>query len=309
MIYEYDKKIEELLNGFIDGELTPQQLAEVQQLVRKDKGVARRLTELQRCRLLVSSLPPAEPPAEVVAGIKQAVKSRTAPLRTKIESPRGARHLFVRQLLAASVIVGLFGILAAVIFQIAAPTESHRPVVAVAPQESSVGIYSLQLQTPDFTGVDAFIKKLLDDSSWLKVEAKQHSTDRSTYRVLCSRAALETLMSDLTPVWPKFDSAKLVVHTQDLGRAVEVDSITPDQITDIARQDNDDQRTRLAQDFATLNSVNRALPEQKQTENSPEMLTIPKPVLTSGEKNPSPAPEGAFDQISIDLSIVVSSHK
>ena len=283
MMYEKNQKIEELLNAFIDDELTPEEQAQVQQLVSKDKGIARRLTELQRCRVLVSSLPPAEPPAEVIAGIKQLVQNRTVAVRRNIESPRGARHLFVRHLLAASVIVGLLGILAAVIFQIVTPTESMQSAVAVAGQQSGVGIYSLQLQTADFTGVDAFIKKLLTDNSSLKVEPGQHSADRSAYRILCSRTALESLMSDLTPVWPKFDSATLLVHTQDITSVVEIDGVRPEQVSDIARQVTDDQRTRLAKDFAALNCLERLMPEQKLTAlsgNTPEIITIPKPVLT-----------------------------
>lgn len=312
MMYKKDQRIEELLNGFIDDELTPAEQAEVQRLISKDKGIARRLTELERCRMLVNSLPPAEPPAEVIAGIKQLLRSRTTEGQKDIESRHGARHLFVRHLLAASIIVGLFGILAAVIFQITSSTDSRQPVVAVLPQESSVGVYSLQFQTADFTGVDAFIKKLLDDSSWLKVEAQKEFQGRSTYRVLCSKAALEVLMSDLAPVWSKFDSATLVVHTQDLGRFVEIEAITPEQITDIAKQDTTDQRVRLAKDFAALNSIERLMPEQKLlalTGNNPEIITIPKPVLTSGDKNSTTVPKGASDQVRVDLSIVVSAHK
>ena len=316
MKFKYDPKIDEMLSGFMDGQLTPAEEAEVQRLVGKDKKVARRLNELERCRVLVNSLPPAEPPAKVVAGIQQLIRSRTSGREMEIESRRGARHLFVRHLLAASIMVGLLGILAAVIYKIASMPQGSPPVVALEPREPSraqVGIYSLQLQTADFTGVDAFIKKLLDDSSWLKVEAKKEVPGRSTYRVLCSRGALEALMSDLAPVWSKFDAATLFVHTDTIGRYVSIEAIRPQQFADIARQDTADQRIRLAKDFATLNSIERLMPGGKllafEDSSFPELSAIPKPVLTSGGKNLAVAPKGASDQVRIDLSIVVSSHK
>jgi hypothetical protein len=55
------------------------------------------------------------------------------------------------------------------------------------------------------------------------------------------------------------------------------------------------------------------MPDEKMlalTERSmPELTTIPKPVLTSADKNSVTAPKGAWDQIQVDLNIVVAGHK
>jgi hypothetical protein len=347
MINRNDPKIEELLNGFLDGELTEPEQAEVQRLISEDKEIARRLMELERCRMLVNSLPPAEPPAEVVAGIKQLIRSRTAPStplpstalgtgpstplgtgRTsgremEIESRRGTRQLFVRHVLAASVMIGLLGLLAGVIYMITSPADIKRPVAIVKPgpaetqkvvtdvaNEADIGVYSLRLQTADFTGVDAYVRKLLDESTWLKYESKKEGPGRSAYRVLCSKGGLEALVSDMAAVWSKFDSATLVVHTEDVSRSVAVEDVRPEQITDIAKQDTADARVRLAKDFAALNGIERTISEQTMfaftDKTYPELTAIPKPVLTSSEKGSAAVPKGANDQVCVDLSIIVS---
>jgi hypothetical protein len=328
---ENDPRIEELLNGFLDGELSDQEQAQVQRLVREDESIARRLRELERCRLLVLSLPPAEPPAEVVAGIRELLRSRMDGGRDYAEQHRGVRHLFTRQVLAAAVMIGLVGLLGAVIYKIVGPVDSTPPVAvqprpAIAPQvfpqetktvakaeETGVGFYTLRLTTTDYVAVDAFVNKLLDESSWLRYDVTKEPSKRSIYRVFCSKGGLSSLVSDLAAAWPKFDSATLLVHTGDVGRYVAVEQVQPGQITDIVNQDSADGRISLAKDFAVLNHVGLVSPERRVlafVEHSyPELTAIPRPVLTSGEKTTPAVPEDASDKVRVDLSIVVSAHK
>lgn len=343
MNFEQDPKIEELLNSYIDDELSADERSEVQRLIRENPTTAQRLRRLERCKALVSSLPPAEPPAEVVAGIKQLLRNHSAGTSESdhIESRRGARRLFIRQVLAASIIIGLVSVMGAVVYKIVGPAETTTPivaanpaptvkptalpvatkpqetqkevVVAVAEETTSAGLYSLQLQTADFAAVDAYVNKLLEESPWLRYEATKDQPGKSAYRILCSRGGLEAMMSDLATVWSKFDSTTLIVRTDNLGQYVTVASIKPGQITALARQNTIDKRVKLANDFAMLNTVSQIMPDEKMlaaTEQSlPELTTIPKPVLTSGDKNAVTAPKGAWDQVQVDLNIVVTNHK
>jgi anti-sigma-K factor RskA len=343
MNFEQNPKIEELLNGYIDDELSADERAEVQRLIREHNTIAQRLRQLERCKSLVSSLAPAEPPAQVVAGIKELIHSRSTSSRTSehIERRRGARHLFIRQALAASIIIGLVGIMGAVVYKIVGPEQNTSPIAAIKPvptihrtaspvaakpqetpkavvvaaaeETTSVGLYSLQLQTADFAAVDAYVNKLLEESPWLRYEATKNQPGKSAYRILCSRGGLEAMMSDLATVWSKFDSTTLIVRTDDVGRYVTVASVKPEQIADIARQNTIDSRVKVAKDFAVLNSVEQIMPGEKMLaameRPMPELTTIPKPVLTSGEKNAAAAPKGAWDKIQVDLNIVVAGHK
>ncbi len=339
MNLEQNPKIEELLNGYIDSELSADERSQVERLIREDHVIAQRLRQLKRCKELVNSLPPAEPPAQVVAGIKELIRSRsTGGVISEIEKRRGARHLFIRQALAASIIIGLVGIMGAVVYKIVGPEQTATPIVAVKPapaikhavamkpqetkkevvvavaeETTSVGLYSLQLQTADFAAVDAYVNKLLEESPWLRYEATKDQPGKSAYRILCSRGGLEAMMSDLATVWSKFDSTTLIVRTDNFGQSVTVASVKPEQIADIARQNTISNRVKLAKDFAALNSISQMMPDEKMlalTDRSiPELTTIPKPVLTSGEKNAVTAPKGAWDKIQVDLNIVVAGHK
>ena len=349
MNYEKESKIEELLNSYLDGELSQREQVEVQRLVSNDERAARRLRELERCRLLVSSLPPAEPPAQVVAGIKKLLHGRLAGIADGQDDARlGARHLFVRQVLAASVIIGLAGLLLAVVYQIVGPEKMTprtvavqtspaapspgQPVVSgvepsrgVSPQvvpsgaektiaaedAAGVGIYSLQLETTDFAAVDAFVNKLLIESPWLRFDTAKEKLGRSVYRVVCSRKGLETLISDLAPAWTKFDSATLIVHS-GIGEYVAVESVQPEQIGKIVNQDTPDERIKLAKDFAVLNDIEQLSHAVQMlalaNRDYPELTNIPRPVLTSGEKR-ADMPRDASDRVRVDLTIIVTGHK
>jgi hypothetical protein len=331
MNFEQNPKIEELLNSYLDGELSSQDCAEVQRLVREDKSIARRLRQLERCRILVSSLPPAEPPAELVSGIKELLRSRSAGVGGEfehIDRRRGEQHLLARQVVAAAVMIGLFGLMGAVVYKIVSPERQVTPVVAVQPvvkpevlpvetkktvaaeDKTGVGLYSLRLQTADFVAVDAFVNKLLDESSWLRYEVTKDGRSRSVYRVLCSRAGLETLVSDLSAVWSKFDSVTFVVHTDSIGQYVAVEQVRPEQITDIVKQDALAGRVKAAKDFAVLNTVEQASQEGRMLalvdHAYPELTVIPRPVLTSGEKRVAAVPENPSDRVRVDLNIVVT---
>jgi len=333
MKFENDPRIEELLNGFLDGELSTSEQAEVRRLVSKDEGVARRLQGLERCRLLMSSLPPAEPPAEVISRIKGLLRSRLAGGAGALDDTehlRGAKHLLARQVLAAAVMMGLVGLLGAVVYRIVSPPDTaQRPVAvqtrpAVAPQalpvetkktvavedKADVGLYSLRLATTDFAAVDAFVNKLLDESAALQYDVTKEPPKRSVYRVLCSKAGLSALVADLAQAWSKFDSATLVVHTGDIGQYVAVESVRPEQITDIVNQNMPEERIRLAKDFAVLNNISQITQAGKMLAFSdrtyPELTAIPKPVLTSGEKTAPAVPEGASGKFRVDLTIVVT---
>jgi hypothetical protein len=343
MKFDKNQNIEELLNGFVDGELSAQEAAEVQQLVEKDPSIARRLHEIETCRMLVSSLPHAEPPAGVVSGIKEVVQGKwsqgirvgyTQKRSSKFPTTPGHLHLFTRQVLAASIVVGLVGLLGAVIYRILEPQNSTTKIVAEVPeptvtepekaveavkaanQASAVVVYSLKLTTADFAGVDSFINKLLDESTWLKFQTAKVQPGQSAYRVYCSRAALEDLMTNLAPVWSRFDSTTLVVHNDNTSEQVAVEQVRPEQVADIAKQETITERVKLARDFAVINGVHRLLPQERMVAlgsgiSAPEqeLITIPKPVLTSGEKSLLTTPKGFSDQVQVNLNIVLSLHK
>ena len=69
--------LDELLSSFMDGELSPRQRTEVQRMAAHDPAVARRLRQLQNCRTLFCSLPPAEAPGDMLEQIRQSLERKT----------------------------------------------------------------------------------------------------------------------------------------------------------------------------------------------------------------------------------------
>lgn len=310
--------IDELLNGLIDGELSVREQTEVQRLIAHDEGVARRLRELQDCKVLVGSLPFVEAPAGMAEQIKASL-GRSAPIvqpPVRIEQV-GARHLLVRKVAAAAAMVGLVAVLAAVIYTIVAPESGTERPVAVKDWEHPVGELKtikakrriaavteepvlksgltemefagrLELETKELAIVEASINRAIEDN-WLldKVSPKSEGNER-VYTLNCSREALRLLLADLDNIWQRFDSATLAVETDRLGEQVVVEAVGTGQVIEIAKQDSLERRVDVARDFAVLNKMTELSAGKEMFAAidgaQPDLTVIPKPVLTSSEK-------------------------
>ena len=59
--------IDELLNSYIDDELPQRHQTEVKRLIRHDPQIAQRLEELEKCKILLNSLPCEQAPESTLA--------------------------------------------------------------------------------------------------------------------------------------------------------------------------------------------------------------------------------------------------
>ncbi len=309
--------IDELLNSFIDGELTTRQLTEVQRLMVHDGRIAQRLWELQKCKMLVSSLPCAKAPAEMAGDIQTSLERRTllGQQQKHFDERKGARHLLVRKVLAAAAMIGLAAGLLAVVYTILAPqsgtekpiaiedwqqpareieARSSQPSIAVIAEESMsqpVGFNArLELKTSVLAAVNAFIRRAIEDNGLLDCSSSKAEGGKSIYVLSCSRQALSLLLADLENVWEKFDSATLFVETDQFGDKVVVTQVSAEQIAEIANQDSLERRIKIAKDFAVLNNMVEFLPGKEVfaviDDRGENLITIPKPVLTSAVRRP-----------------------
>ena len=329
-------EIDELLNSFIDGELTARQQTEVQRLMAHDAKIAQRLRQLQKCKMLVGSLPVAEAPDGMLEDIKASLEKRTllGEQRSDFDERAGARHLLVRRVLAATAMIGLVAVLATVVYTIVAPeTVLERPVAiegqklpgeieTVGPRppfllsQESRGVTMefsgrLELKTSALVAVNAFISKAIEDNGLSGSHRAAHQQDKGVYSLSCSREGLNLLLADLGGIWEKFDSATLFVETEVFGRQVTVDAVTAEQIAEIVNQDSLQRRTEVAKDFALLNNTAERLPGREIIagigEGSRSLITIPKPVLTTWDRKTTKKPAGrAEDKQKVHLAIVVA---
>jgi len=333
--------IDELLNSFIDGELTQRERIEVQRLISHNPQVAERLAELQRCKMLVDSLPCAEAPDGMAEQIKAALERRilSAQQPEHFDERAGARHLLVRKVVAAAAMIGLVAILAAVIYTIVGPervTEEpivsrdwRPPVIEVAVEkpspsavataekpvtETTVAVKGfnglLEVKTGMLVAVDAFISKAIENNGLLSLAGPRNQQVKGVYALICSREALGLLLADLENVWARFDSATLFVETDQARGEVVVEAVTAEQIAEIANQGSIESRIEVAKGFAVLNNVAELLPGKEVfaaiDSRTEDLITIPKPVLTTGAKPIRKPPSRVKDEGQVHLTIVVT---
>ena len=325
-------KIDELLNSFIDGELPPRQQTEVQRLIAHDPEIARRLHQLQKCKMLLTSLPSARTPAGLSRNIIVTLERKTllGEPPSSIEQLAGERQLFVRKLLSAAAIIALAAVLSVVIYNIMAPPTTPappaiatrhlpplpEPATAIPTPRPAQFAGRLELETDSFIQVDASVSKAIADNDLIDCTSLMRQPDRAEYILACSRKGLESLLADLEIVWHKFDSATLLVYTDTFGQQIAVNAVTADQIIQIASQDNLQRSIHVAKDFAALNNVAELLPGKDVLTaidaRTADLITtprIPKPVLTAWPKTIKKPTGQLKTDAKVSLAITVVADK
>ena len=349
-----DANIDELLNSFLDGEATERERTEVERLLTHDAEIAKRLAELEKCRMLVGSLPYAEAPAEVLEQIKESVGGM--PVRSfeteVFEQHRGARHLLIRQVVSVAAMVALVAVLGVVLYTILGPEgSSERPMVVddlklpakkieVEPEGAAQRLMAkadspsrsapaergklteeierflkgfsgrLELKTRTLIAADASVNRAIEDSGLARYVVSRRDGGQRVYTVVGSREAVNLLLSDLANIWERFDSTRLLVETGQADEGVVVDNVKTEQIAEIIKQDSPEGRIRAAKDIAAFNRIGEQLPGKEIfaaiSYESGDLLTIPKPVLTSSEKPITKPASGAEAEQKVLLTIVVA---
>lgn len=279
-----EMSIDELLNSFIDGELTTRQETEVRHLVESDPQIAQRLQQLQKCKLLMNSLPAAKAPVEILDNIKTSIEAQTHQERpVTYRSNIGTRSLLPRKMIAAAAMIGFAAVLTAVILTVAPPVGTEglqSPSIAVAAGFNG----KLEFRTKEFNAVDSFITRTIENNGYTDFLSPTQDPNRRIYFISCSKEGLNRLLADLDNIWDKLDSATLYVKTDDLGKQVAVNAVTAKQVAEIADQNSTDKSIEVAKDYSVLNSVAKEFPGrdifsaiEEQTSN---LMKINKPSLT-----------------------------
>lgn len=218
--------IDELLNSFIDGELSERQKTEVQRLVAHDPEIAKRFQQLQKCRMLVASLPYEQAPVDMAEKVK-ATLERKALLTEQpfaIDERRGARHLMFRKVFAAAAMFILVAVLVSVVYTIVTP-EPTRPAFGFAGR--------LELKTNNLLVVDELINNVIEDNGLADFVALKRQRDKSIYTLSCSRENLSSFLTGLENSWDNFNSATLFVETITPQEPVIVNNVDAKQIVNL----------------------------------------------------------------------------
>lgn len=313
------ENIERLLNGYIDGELTVRQQTEVKRLLGNDPRIARRLQQLQKCKMLISSVPDDPVPPEML----NEVMSRLARRSLLGEEPTvaaghkaGMRELFMRKVLAAAAMIALFAVFGLVVYTIVAPADpGGRPGSEIVkkvdlppvinPPETVLAKFNgrLELKTAEFMEMDASINRALEENDKVKTSVERFG-DKSIYVVTCTRKGLNHLLDQMDNNWARLDSATLFVESGLFAHQLAVDAVTPSQISEIAAQATLENTIRVAKDFAMFNNLSETLKSRAVLPQEINIadLGLPRPRIASFE----PTDKTIVDNPNVELVIVLT---
>ena len=261
--------IDELLCSYVDGELPPRQQTEIQRLAARDPEVGRRLRQLQNSKALISGLPRAEAPVELLERIKLAVERKTLleEQPTSSVSSAGVIHLLARRLLAAAAMIALLGVLGFVVYQIVAPVPvsnvsglvaSNGPAVPPVVVDSGFS-GQLEIRTAMVAQAEAVLKKAIDENGLSRFVESNSAADASSYRLVGSREAARRLVASLQSVWPNFDGVTLRVEDKGAS-SVTVEAVTAEQAVNIVAKETTAATLESARNYAAMNAMTRGTP-------------------------------------------------
>lgn len=335
--------IDELLNSYIDGELSDRHVTEIKRLIAHDEQVARRLRELQKTKELLAALPRAKAPAGLAEDVKKSLH-RTAPrdeYAWRDESRPGARNLLVRRLVTAAAMIALVSALGLVVFSIVKPEASEREL-AVSPRRTETAItredsvrkataevapvttdagkifalmagqMQLELKTAEPVSSAKVISKAIYDNGLLDCTTRRSQAGKNIYSLKCNKESIAALLADSKSLWAKSEVVRLAVTRPAFGRDVIVDDVSVEQVLALLQQDGTQTRVAMAQDFAALNRIAGELPGSETLTavhgRGYEGLKVGKPILTWGRPGTRRQPPSTpSEKEQIRLTIVVTS--
>ena len=304
-----DFNIEQLLNGFIDNELTEKERTEVERLIAHDPAVANRIEELKKYKILIGSLPASKAPAEMLDNIKGAIAAKEYSVLKQSYGRRIAAttQLLFRKAVSVAAMFILILALTAVIYMIVSPPSAIEPkpdlTIGQLPSAANQLIANLELKITSLSDGEEAVRKALENAGILQITESAVQTNKCQYSFNCTGEQLNLILASLEEKWEEFKSPKLVVDTAVADKPAVINDVTTWQIAEIASQDSFERRTKAAQYFAILNN-NETLPGQAEDLNNIDIESIPKPVLTKDEFEAGKTAEG---KLSINFNIILET--
>ena len=320
-------EIEELLSGYIDGELAEQERVEIERLILHDESVAEKFRLMEKQKKLLGSLPVASAPDGLLDDITAALERRFI-LDESIHAPHSAagyRGLFVRRTLTAAAMLVVVGLLGYVVLNIIMPSAGPRRETAVndtiellpvieparvvtgesfAPEPVEVVFAAdLLLTTPNLISVDNFIEKAIYSSGLFDDTIPGRQSGECVYRITADASKIAVLLSELASVRDKFEKRTFTITGAAPEKGFVADGLSFSQIAQILDSKTEGSRIQIARDFTRFNSL---MKDKTDSELAFEPTVPIKPVLTAGEKRPSNI-ENPQPSETVSLTITIKS--
>lgn len=321
-------EMEDMISGYIDGELSQRQLTEVKRLIRHDEVFAEQFRRLERQKELLGALPVEHAPAEMLDEIKLHLdkKHSASHYEAVADESAGARHLMFSRTLTAAAMFLLIGVLGFVIFNILFSVEVSEEsgsvaskilqgpgqiqlelqpsemleMVAVGARRSLPISAALEIKTIDSIGVNTFIEKAIYNTGLLDQTIPRRQSGESSYRISCSGERLALLFEELGGVWAKSNDTTMTVYGATSESDIVINNILLDQVASVFEHDKSDDYMEFAKEISVLNSAGGSIVGN-------ELLVPVKPVLTSGRARVTAfASSDAEEAENVSLTIIVT---
>jgi len=319
-------ELDELLNGYVDGELSDRQTTEVRRMMLHDRKIAARVEELMRQRQLLASLPAEAAPAGLVDSIRGVMERRSLLIAASSSSHRtaGLMHLFARKLVAAAAMLALLGGLAFLVYTVIIPNDTVGPsgITALVSEGSLPGrsapvddspvvpktvSIELLLKTVSPSGLNSVIAKTIDADGLWDCATVDRQLSKTTYSISCSKENIGGVLDELSAVWDKIAEKRLVVEATGED-AITVEAVTPKQVAAVIDLPDIPSRVASARQFA---EANNRLPVAGDADSVPaddaqSVLKIPKPALTSPDfdRAARSSVESRTDKVSLKITVL-----
>lgn len=318
MTQKDDLEKSQLLNGYLDDQLSPRQITELKRLLSHDPQMSQDLEQLARQTQLLRTLPVESAPQGMAEDIKSALERRFILNRTTSHPAAAHWRNGLRRIaaVAALVLVPMLA-LGLVVYTILRPT----PGPSGAQQIQSIALLDrnpipdnpvdvladctpiLQFQTAQPIAAADFIEKKIHAMGLMNVTVGQRESDRASYKITCSQQYIEALIEQLAELWPRCEKTTYALLSKDGTKPLaQITQIQTRQVLEMLSQNSSADAVRLA---LAINEQNIQNPDDKTNPDAPSSpLDKPiQPILAWSENNP--APNGiAQDTISIVIEIL-----
>ncbi len=327
---EYE--IDELLSGYLDGELSQRQHTEVQRLIEHDPDTRAKVDQLRKQKLLMLAMPVESAPDTLIDDIKIAMERKLIldESPTGTSESEGRRQLYFRRAMTAAVIFVLLGSLIAIVVNIIAPAPASndnfatntntgidstventsplpRPEI-VRPKDEALFSANLALTTKESIAMSSFVWKAIFNNGLRDDTYPERLTSKTTYQITSDVDRVIALLNEIATAWDRCDTAALSAYSAGIDSDIVIENITAQQAVSVFTQDNTDKRLELAKVYATLNTSTGDDREQMllamKANDSKDVPPIPiKPEYTSGPKTPVAKPDHDAEKVTLIITI------
>ena len=316
------EKMDSLIHGFLDGELTQRQMTELKRLAQHNPAIKKELHGFYRQKELLSALPVEKAPKELAEGVRWRLERRmilesetAAEIRPVVQA-----HLLLRRIGAVAAMLFLpLGILGLLLFQIMKPTDeapvTSSPVVQMDPVgemallernpqsgnpegAAPISLGHLTLVTDQPIAVNDQIKQAIFSNQLITATRSERNEGNTVYRIQCRHEQMLSFGRDLEAVWPSCSQQQLSLSVGDPStpNTVVIEKIKPEQMNTLIGESNPVRLQMIASYMERLNQLEpaeslRSLNPGGKGTGEPVLQPVePKIAWDEGRPDKAPAP-------------------